>query len=75
MSAFIVFFHLPALLTKEFISLVPPHRTLINQLLAEHALETYAISADRGARLDNPARQRRSGSAGFISAVSALQIF
>lgn len=28
-------------------AIIPQHRTFINQLLAEHIVETYAISANR----------------------------
>jgi len=28
-------------------SIIPQHRTFINQLLAEHVMEAYAISANR----------------------------
>lgn len=47
MPKFVVTIHLPAVLTAEFMALIPRHRTFINQLLEEHVVETYAISADR----------------------------
>lgn len=47
MPTFIVSLHLPDSFNEEFVALIPQHRALINQLLAEHVVETYAISADR----------------------------
>jgi len=47
MPTYIVSLGLPDLFSEEFIALIPQYRLLINQLLSEHAVETYAISADR----------------------------
>lgn len=47
MSVFVISLRLPGTYSEEFISLIPAHRQLINQLLSEHILEAYAISADR----------------------------
>lgn len=47
MPTYIVSLRLPDSFSEDFIALIPRHRTLVNQLLSEHVLETYAISADR----------------------------
>ncbi|MGI4875358.1 MAG: hypothetical protein ACRYFX_29745 [Janthinobacterium lividum] len=47
MPTFVVSLRLPDSFEEEFLQLIPQHRQLINQLLAEHVIETYAISADR----------------------------
>lgn len=47
MPTYIVSLRLPDLFSEEFIALIPQHQALVNQLLSEHAVETYAISADR----------------------------
>jgi hypothetical protein len=48
MPAFAVSLRLPDTFTEEFMAIIPQHRVVINQLLAEHIIEAYAISADRG---------------------------
>ena len=47
MAAFTVSFSLPQSFSEDFMAIIPQHRTFINQLLAEHIIETYAISANR----------------------------
>lgn len=47
MPAFAVSFRLPQSFTEDFMAIIPQHRTFINQLLAEHVIEAYAISASR----------------------------
>lgn len=47
MPTYIVSLRLPDSFSEEFIALIPQHRILINQLLSEHIVEAYAISADR----------------------------
>jgi hypothetical protein len=48
MPSFAVSIRLPDSFTEEFLAIIPQHRMVINQLLAEHIIEAYAISADRG---------------------------
>lgn len=48
MPFFAVSLRLPEAFTEEFLAIIPQHRALINQLLSEHIIETYAISASRG---------------------------
>jgi muconolactone delta-isomerase len=47
MPTFVVTLRLPDSFDEDFIALIPTHRQFINQLLAEHVIEAYAISADR----------------------------
>jgi hypothetical protein len=47
MPAFAVSFRLPQSFSEDFMATIPQHRMFINQLLAEHVIETYAISASR----------------------------
>lgn len=47
MPKFVVSLRLPALFNQEFIALIPSHWALIQQLIEDHVIETYAISADR----------------------------
>lgn len=47
MPTFVVSLRLPDSFDEDFIALIPRHRAFINQLLAEHVVEAYAISADR----------------------------
>ncbi|QKG56693.1 hypothetical protein GKZ68_08700 [Hymenobacter sp. BRD128] len=47
MPVFAVSIHLPAFFTEEFLAIIPSHRAFINNLLSEHIIEAYAISADR----------------------------
>jgi hypothetical protein len=47
MPAFFVSFRLPQSFTEDFMAVIPQHRTFINQLLSEHIIEAYAISASR----------------------------
>lgn len=47
MPTYIVSLRLSDSFSEEFIALIPQHRILINQLLSEHIVEEYAISADR----------------------------
>jgi len=48
MPAFAVSLRLPTSFTEDFLATIPKHRAVINQLLSEHVIEAYAISADRG---------------------------
>ncbi|GAA4505412.1 hypothetical protein GCM10023172_33270 [Hymenobacter ginsengisoli] len=48
MPAFAVSIRLPASFNQEFLAVIPKHRAFINNLLSEHVIEAYAISADRG---------------------------
>jgi hypothetical protein len=48
MPTFSVTLRLPTSITEDFLATIPKHRAVINQLLAEHVIESYAISADRG---------------------------
>lgn len=48
MPSFAVSLRLPDFFTEEFLAIIPQHRLFINQLLSEHVIEAYAISADRG---------------------------
>lgn len=48
MPFFTVSLHLPTSFSEEFLATIPEHRLFINQLLAEHVIETYAVSASRG---------------------------
>lgn len=47
MPAFAVSFRLSAF-TEDFIAIIPEHRAFISQLLSEHIIEAYAISAGGG---------------------------
>ncbi|TFZ65190.1 hypothetical protein E4631_16785 [Hymenobacter sp. UV11] len=47
MPTYLVSLRLPDSFSEDFITLIPQHRILVNQLLSEHVVETYAISADR----------------------------
>jgi hypothetical protein len=47
MPAFAVYLQLPASFTEDFLATIPEHRAFINNLLSEHVIEAYAISADR----------------------------
>jgi len=47
MPTFVVSLRLPESFDEDFIALIPTHRQFINKLLAEHVIESYAISADR----------------------------
>jgi hypothetical protein len=48
MPVFAVSLRLPDTFTEEFLAIIPQHRVFINQLLSEHIIEAYAISANRG---------------------------
>jgi len=48
MPAFAVSLRLPDSFSEDFLAIIPQHRLIINQLLSEHIIETYAISANRG---------------------------
>ena len=48
MPSFSVSLRLPDSFTEEFLATIPQHRIVINQLLSENIVETYAISANRG---------------------------
>lgn len=48
MPAFAVSIRLPTTFTEEFLAIIPKHRAFINNLLSEHVIEAYAISAERG---------------------------
>ena len=47
MSMFVVSLTLPELFDDAVMAVIPRHRAFINKLLAEHVIESYAISADR----------------------------
>lgn len=47
MPTFVVSLRLPDVFDEEFMALIPRHRAVINRLLSEKVIETYAISADR----------------------------
>lgn len=47
MPTFVVTILLPDTYEEDFLALIPRHRSLINRLLSEKVIETYAISADR----------------------------
>jgi hypothetical protein len=48
MPFFAVSLRLPTSFSEDFLATIPQHRLVINQLLAEHVIEAYAISASRG---------------------------
>ncbi len=48
MPFFAVSLRLPASFSEDFLATIPQHRLFINQLLTEHVIEAYAISASRG---------------------------
>jgi len=48
MPFFAVSLSLPTSFSEDFLAIIPQHRAFINQLLAGHIIETYAISAGRG---------------------------
>ncbi len=47
MPTFVVTILLPDAYEDGFLALIPRHRAVINRLLSEKIIETYAISADR----------------------------
>ncbi|AMJ66085.1 hypothetical protein [Hymenobacter sp. PAMC 26628] len=47
MPTFVVTVLLPETYEDDFLALIPRHRAVINRLLSEKVIETYAISADR----------------------------
>ena len=47
MPTFVVSLRLPDVFDEDFMALIPRHRAVINRLLSEKVIETYAISADR----------------------------
>lgn len=47
MATFVVLLSLPESFDEDVLAAIPRHRAFINKLLAEHVIETYAISADR----------------------------
>lgn len=47
MPVFVVSLLLPKSFDEEVLAVIPRHRAFINKLLAEHVIESYAISADR----------------------------
>ncbi|MGI4886534.1 MAG: hypothetical protein ACRYFR_16390 [Janthinobacterium lividum] len=47
MPTFVVTILLPENYEDDFLALIPRHRSVINRLLSEKVIETYAISADR----------------------------
>lgn len=47
MPTFVVTILLPETYREDFLALVPQHRAVINRLLSEKVIETYAISAVR----------------------------
>lgn len=47
MTTFVVSLTLPETFDEDVMAVIPRHRAFINKLLAEHVIETYAISADR----------------------------
>jgi muconolactone delta-isomerase len=47
MSQFMVEIQLPSLLTEEFVSKVPAQRQMVNDLMEQGTLMSYALTADR----------------------------
>ncbi|MCR5889832.1 hypothetical protein LRS06_19065 [Hymenobacter sp. J193] len=47
MARFVVTVRLPEYFDEAFMALIPAHRSFVNQLMEEGAVEVYAISADR----------------------------
>lgn len=47
MPVFVVTLTLPEAFDEEVMAVIPRHRAFVNKLLAEHVIESYAISADR----------------------------
>lgn len=47
MPTFVVTILLPDIYEESFLALIPRHRSLINCLLSERVIETYAVSAER----------------------------
>ncbi|MGI4835728.1 MAG: hypothetical protein ACRYFK_19910 [Janthinobacterium lividum] len=47
MPLFVVSLTLPESFDAAVMAVIPRHRAFINKLLAEHVIESYAISADR----------------------------
>lgn len=47
MPTFVVSLWLPESFDEEVMAVIPRHRAFVNKLLAEHVIDTYAISADR----------------------------
>lgn len=47
MPLFVVSLTLPESFDERVLAVIPRHRAFINKLLAEHVIESYAVSADR----------------------------
>lgn len=47
MAMFVVSLTLPESFDEAVMAVIPRHRAFVNKLLAEHVIESYAISADR----------------------------
>ncbi|AWM32579.1 hypothetical protein [Hymenobacter nivis] len=47
MPTFVITISLPDTYEDDFLALIPRHCSVINRLLSEKVIETYAISADR----------------------------
>lgn len=46
-KTFMIEFELPQQLTEEFLALIPQQRYVVNQLLAQGKLRSYALAMDR----------------------------
>lgn len=47
MNQYMVEVDLPALMTQQFMSLIPAQRTLVNELMSEGKIDSYTLSLDR----------------------------
>ncbi|MEM6347476.1 MAG: muconolactone Delta-isomerase family protein [Bacteroidota bacterium] len=47
MNQYMVEIDLPALMTQQFMSLIPAQRTLVNELMSEGKIDSYTLSLDR----------------------------
>ncbi|MEL7338850.1 MAG: muconolactone Delta-isomerase family protein [Bacteroidota bacterium] len=47
MNQYMVEIDLPAMMTQQFMSLVPSQRALVNELMSEGRIDSYTLSLDR----------------------------
>ncbi len=47
MNQYMVEIDLPALMTQQFMSLIPAQRTLVNELMSDGKIDSYTLSLDR----------------------------
>ncbi|MEL6591404.1 MAG: muconolactone Delta-isomerase family protein [Bacteroidota bacterium] len=47
MNQYMVEIDLPALMTQQFMSLVPSQRAMVNELMSEGRIDSYTLSLDR----------------------------